>query len=110
MEKLSGLARALTVVVAVIAAFAAIPEAALILVVLGLIAGLGYNAAAIPNLTLTILVLPLAGGALANIPSVGGQLSSIADNVALGLAGAAATAVAVSLFNLVKDDATSLTK
>jgi len=110
MEKVSGLARALTVVVAVIAAFVAIPEVMLVLVVLGLIAGLGYNAAAIPNLTLTILVLPLAGAALANIPNVGEQLNAVAGNVALGLAGAAATAVAVSLFNLVKGDVTSLTK
>jgi hypothetical protein len=108
--KVVGLARALAIILAVITAFVAIPNlnVALVLVVLGLIAGIAYSDETATRLFLAVLVLPLVSAALNTIPAVGEQLGAIATNVALAAAGAAATFVAIRLFNLVKDDLTGL--
>lgn len=111
LKKIGGLARVIAVVLAIVAAFVAIPnvDVALSLVVLGLIGGLAYDDETAVRLFLTVLVLPLVGGALSNIPEIGGELSDVALNVALAAAGAAATVLAIRIFNLSKGDLTGLT-
>ena len=110
--KISGLARALAVLLALVAGFVQLGmlDVALILVVLGLIAGLGYNAETVVRLFLTVLVLPMVGIALGHIPAIGPQLTAVAGNLALTAAASAATAIALRLFGLVRDDLMGLTK
>ena len=104
--KVAGLARALAILLALVAAFVAIPglNLALVLVVLGLIAGLAYGADDSIRLALSVLVLPAVGAALGYIPAIGVQLGTLATNLALAAAGALATLLAIRLFNLVKGD------
>lgn len=106
MNKVAGLARALAILLAIVTGFVAIPglDIALALVVLGLIAGIAYCGEDTARLVLTVLVLPVVATALANIPMIGEQLAAIAGNVALAGAGAAATAIAMRLYTLVKGD------
>lgn len=108
--KVSGLARALGILLAVIAGFVAIPNVnvALVLVVLGLIGGLSQDAGSTPKVILAVLVLPVVGAALGNIPEVGSQLGAVAANVALGGASLVATVIAIRLYQVVKDEVTGL--
>ena len=110
MNKIIALARAAAIILAVVTAFVAIASlnVALVLVSLGLIAGLGYGEDDMTRLVLTVLVLPVAGAALTNIPTVGAQLEVVATNLAVVVAGAAATVLAIRCFNLVKGDLTGL--
>ena len=112
LGKVAGLARALAIILAVVAGFVAIPhlDVGLILVILGLIAGLGYCEDTITRLVLTVLVLPAVSVALGTIPAIGAQLGAAATNVALAAASAAATAIAIRLFNLAKGDLLGLGK
>ena len=110
MNKIIALARAAAIILAVVTAFVAIANlnVALVLVSLGLIAGLGYGEDDMTRLVLTVLVLPVAGAALSTIPTVGAQLEIVATNLAVVVAGAAATVLAIRIFNVVKDDLTGL--
>jgi hypothetical protein len=110
--KIAGLARALAILLAVVAGVVTVPnvDARIVLVLLGLIAGIGYGDDTRSGLILTALVLPLVSAALALLPVVGGYLGAIAGNVGLAAAGAVATSVAVRLFSLVKGDLTGLSK
>ena len=105
-EKIGGLARLLATLLAIITGFVAIPGAnmPLVLVVLGLIAGVLYTGENIVRLFLVVLVLPLAGAALGQITAVGAQLNTAALNLALAAAGMAATAIALRLFDNSKKD------
>ena len=111
LTKISGLARTLYIVLAIVTGFVALGalNVALVLVVLGLIAGLslpeerhgpgrgdGHRAADI-------------GTALGNIPAIGAQLSAVTGNLQLGVAGAVASALAICFYQLVMDGVTGLT-
>jgi hypothetical protein len=111
MNKVAGLARALAIILALVAAFVQIPglNVALVLVILGLIAGLCYCEDTVVRLFLTVLVLPAVGAALANVPVVGAQLSAFAGGLGLAVGGAAATVIATRLYHLVKDGFMGLT-
>ena len=113
MNKLSGLARALGILLAIVAGFVAIPgglNVTLVLVVLGLIAGLTTPDDRFVTVLLYVAVLPLVGTALGNIPAVGTQLSAVMGGLALLAAGAAATGVATRLYKIVMDDVKGLSK
>jgi hypothetical protein len=111
VKKVAGLARLLAIVLAIVAGFVAIPNinVALILVVLGLIAGIAYDDTGAVRLFLTVLVLGPVAGALGAIPEIGDELGAVALNVALAAAGAAATVIAIRLFNNSRADVTGLT-
>ena len=47
-----------------------------------------------------IVALPLVGTALGNIPAIGTQLGAVMTNLQLGIAGAAATAIAILLYEI----------
>jgi len=109
LKKVAGLARAVGLILAVVAAFVAIPtQVPLILVVLGIIAGLNYGADDIMRLAITAVALPIVGAALGVIPEIGTHLTAIAGNAALAVAGALATRVAIRLYELVVGDLKSL--
>jgi hypothetical protein len=111
VDKIAGLARLIATLVAIVAGFVAIPNVniALVLVILGLIAGLKYEQEKLVALALVVIVLPLVGAALANIPAIGAQLNAVALNLQVAAAAIAATVIAMRLFNNSRDDVTSLT-
>ena len=110
MNKLSGLARSLYILLAIIAGFVAMGgmNIALWLVVLGLISGISMPRDRLVLAMAAIIALPLIGTALSVIPAIGQQLSSIMANLQVGVAGAAATAMAILLYELTMEGVTGL--
>lgn len=110
LNKISGLARALYIVLAIVAGFVALGgvNVALVLVILGLIAGISMPDDRVVLALAVVIALPFLGTALANIPAIGAQLSAVAGNLQLGVAGAAASAIAIRLYKLAMDGVTGL--
>ena len=111
LNKISGLARSLYIVLAIAAGFIAMGgmNVALVLVVLGLIAGISMPRDRMVLAAATVIALPLVGAALANIPTIGEQLSAVMTNLQLGVAGALASAMVLFLYELTMEGVTGLT-
>ncbi len=111
LNKLSGLARALYIVLAIVAGFVALGglDVALVLIVLGLIAGITTPKERLVLSMAAVIALPLVGAALTHIPEVGAQLNAVMINLQLGVAGAAASALTIVLYGLVMDGVKGLT-
>ena len=110
MKKIGGLARALYILLAIVAGFVALGtmDVALVLVVLGLIAGLSMPRERMVLAAALVIALPIIGTALGHIPMIGAQLTAICANLQLGVAGALASAVAIFLYELVMDGVTGM--
>ena len=110
LNKIGGLARALYIVLAIVAGFVALGtmNVALILVVLGLIAGLSMPRERMVLAGVLVVALPIIGTALATIPAIGGQLAAVTANLQLAVAGALATAVAILMYDFVMEGVTGL--
>lgn len=111
LTKISGLARTLYILLAIIAAFVSLGtlNVTLVLFVLGLVAGLPLVAKEdLIWRAVSVLVLPIIATVLATIQAVGEQLSALAGNLQIGLAGAVATAIARQLYMLAVDGVTGL--
>lgn len=110
LNKISGLARALYILLAIVAGFVAFGtmNVALVLVVLGLIAGLSMPRERLVLALVAIVALPIIGTALGQIPAIGAQLAAVTGNLQMGVAGAAASAVAILLYELVMEGVTGL--
>jgi len=102
LNMISGLARTLYILLAVVAGFVALGmfDVALVLVVLGLIAGITLPAERQVLAGVTVIALPILGTALTHIPAIGEQLSAVTANLQLGVAGAVATALAIRFYGL----------
>ena len=111
LNKVSGLARALYIILAIVTAFVALGamDVALTLVVLGMIAGLTMPKERMVLAAATVIALPYIGTALGNIPAIGTQLNAFALNLQLGVAGALTSALAIFLYHLVIEGVTGLT-
>lgn len=111
LMKISGLARTLYIVLAIVAGFVALGgmNVALVLVVLGLIAGLSLPEDRQVLAGVTVIALPILGVALANIPAIGTQLGAVTGNLQLGVAGAVASALAIRFYHLAMAGVTGLT-
>jgi hypothetical protein len=107
--KISGLARTLYILLAVVAGFVALGtvNVALVLLVLGLIAGISMPEDRTVIAAILIVALPIIGTAMTQIPAIGAQLNAVALNLQVAIAGAVATAVAIRLFNLAVDGVTA---
>jgi hypothetical protein len=105
MMKIGALGRALYVIVAIVAAFVPLTmmNVPLVLVVLGICAGLAMMQDKIVLAAVIAVALPIVGTALGNIPMLGAQLTAVCANLQLGVAGALATAIAILLYHLVMD-------
>lgn len=105
LKKICGLARALYILLAIVAGFMALGtmNTALVLVALGLVAGIAMQKENYVPAAATALVLPIIGVALAQIPTVGAQLGAVTANLQLGVAGALASALAIVLYHFVMD-------
>ena len=103
--KVGGLARALAILLAIVAGFVALGgmDVALVLVVLGLIAGLALTDDRIVLNAALVIALPIIGAALAHIPTIGSHLNAVALNLQLAIAGGIATAIAIRMYHLVMD-------
>lgn len=110
LKKIGGLARALYIVLAIVAGFVAIGafDVALVLVVLGLVAGLAVPRDRMVLLAALVIAIPIVGAALAHVPAIGTQLTAVAGNLQLGAAGSLATALAIFLYDLVMEGVTGL--
>jgi hypothetical protein len=110
LTKVSGLARALYIVLAIVAGFVALGamNVGLVLLVLGLIAGISMPRERMVLTGVTIVALPIVGAALGQIPTIGAKLTAITANLQVALAGALATALAMLLYELVMDGVTGL--
>jgi hypothetical protein len=111
LTKISGLARTLYILLAIIVAFVGLGtlNVTLVLFVLGLVAGLPLVAKEeLVWRAVSVLVLPIIATVLATIPAIGEQLSAVAGNLQIGLAGAVATAIARQLYKLAVDGVTGL--
>ena len=102
LNMVSGLARTLYILIAIIAGFVALGtmNVALILVVLGLVAGITLPRERLVLATVTIVALPILGAAMTNIPMIGEQLGAVMANLQLGMAGAVTTALFIRLYEL----------
>jgi hypothetical protein len=111
LKKISGLARALYILLAIVAGFVAIGamDVALVLVVLGLIAGLSMPRERMVLAAAAVIALPVVGAALSHIPAIGAQLAAICGNLQTGIAGAFATALAMLMYELTMDGVMGLT-
>jgi hypothetical protein len=103
LMKIGGLARAIAIILAVVAGFVALNmmNVPLALVVLGLIAGLALTDERMVVNVALLIALPIIGTALAHIPTVGAQLNAVALNLQMAMAGAVATAMAIRMYHLV---------
>jgi hypothetical protein len=111
LNKLSGLARAIYIVLAIIVGFVALGgvNVPLVLVALGLIAGISMPKERLVLAFAAIIALPMVGTALTAIPQIGAQLNAVMINLQLGVAGAATSALAILLYGLVMDGVKGLT-
>ena len=109
LNKVSGLARALYILLAIVAGFVALGgmlgglDVALVIVVLGLIAGIAMTKENYVPAAATAIALPIIGAALGHIPTIGAQLTAVAANLQMGVAGALASALAIVLYKFVVD-------
>ena len=111
LNKIGGLARAVAIVLAIVAGFVALNmmNVPLVLVVLGLIAGLALPEERQVAAMLMVVVLPIVGTALGNIPAIGAQLSAVCGNLQMATAGAVATALAIRFYHLAMDGVMGVT-
>jgi hypothetical protein len=111
LMKVSGLARTLYILLAIVAGFVALGTmpVALVLVALGLVAGITLPKERMVLAAATILALPTIGLALAKIPAIGAQLNAVCGNLQLGMAGSFARAMVLILYELAMEGVTGLT-
>jgi len=110
LMKIGGLARAIAIILAIVAGFVALNmmNVPLVLVVLGLIAGLAMTEDRLLLSTVTLIALPIIGTALATIPTIGAQLAAVCGNLQMAIAGALATTIAMRLYHLTMDGVTGM--
>jgi hypothetical protein len=110
VNKVSGLARALYIMLAVVAGFVALGmmNVALVLVILGLLAGITMPKERMVLAAATVIALPMIGAALGHIPTIGTQLTAMAGYLQIGIAGALASAIAIYLYHLAMEGVTGI--
>jgi hypothetical protein len=104
LNKLCGAARALAVLLAIVAAFATIPYAVPILLVLGAISAIVNTQDQNRTVFIITIVLLLGAKSLGDIPTVGTYLSAIFGNLGTALLGASMLAIAMGAFRRIKSD------
>jgi len=106
LTKISGLARILGVLLAIVAGIVALPgfDVMTALIILGAITGLVTKRENLANLLIAALALPLIGTVLGNLPAIGAQLGDIFGNLGTLVAGHAAVGIVIAVYKLVVDD------
>jgi hypothetical protein len=111
LKKISGLARALYIVLAIAAGFVALGtmNVALVLLALGLVAGITMPRERMLLTAATVIALPTIGAALGRIPAIGTQLTAVTGNLQIAIAGAFASAIAILLYELAMEGVMGVT-
>src|SRR5215469_16589504 len=104
MSMVYAVARLIGVVVAIVAAFVAIPQAATILLVMGGISILSYKPEDYVRIYASAILLMLFAKALGEIPAIGMPLAAIFGNLGMFLVGSSVVAIAIRAFTLIKSD------
>jgi hypothetical protein len=98
MRKLYTVARALAVLVAIVAAFVTIPYVAVILLALGAISAIGNTPENNSRVFLIAIVLVVGSKSLDAIPTVGTYLSTIFGGIGTAAIGASVLAIVLGLY------------
>lgn len=111
MDKLTGLATVLGIILAVVAGLVPIPglDVGLVLVILGVIGGVGSSQDGAIRMYLAVLVLPAIAAGLGGVPAVGGYLGAIFANLAVVVTGIAASLAARKAYDVVMGGIKGLT-
>jgi phosphatidylserine synthase len=104
MDKICALARLIGVIVAIAAAFVAIPQTTTILLILGGISIFSYKPDDYVRIYASAIVLILGGNMLSDIPVVGLPLAAIFGNLGTFLVGSSIVAITLRAFALIKAD------
>lgn len=110
LEKISVAARLLAIIVAVVAGVVVIPnvDVNLVLIVLGLLAGLSVKGEHFVMFMVAVVALPVIGAVLTGIPNIGTQLGAIFGNFGVAVAASMAMAFALATIQNAKADGSSL--
>ena len=104
MDKLYAVARLVGVVLAIVAAFVAIPNAAAALLILGAVAAIGNDMERNVKITIAAIFLILGAKALEAIPAVGVPLAAIFANLGTALTGAGAMGITLMIITRIRND------
>jgi hypothetical protein len=104
MDKIYAAARALAVILAIASAFVAIPNVALLLLVLGGISAIGNDSERNSRTYLIAIVLILGAKTLEVIPAAGAALATIFTSLGIAVVGAAMVAITITLACRIKSD------
>ena len=99
LTKVTGLAGALATLLAIVTAFMPMEglNVALVLLVLGMIAGISTADDMVMRIGVAALALPVAGAAMAALPMLGTQLGAMLGGFAIVAAGAFGVAVTIRM-------------
>jgi len=105
LNKISGLARALYILLAIVAGFVTLGsmDVVLVIIALGLISGVSMSREKMVPAGVTALVLPIVGAALGHIPMAGAHLTAATANLQMGVAGALAAALTIAFYEIIMD-------
>ncbi len=104
MRMTCAIARLIGIILAIAAAFVAIPYAATILLVAGGISILSYRPEDYVRIYASATVLILGAQILAEIPAIGTQLGTIFSNLGIFLVGSSVVAICLRVVTLLKAD------
>lgn len=104
MDKLCALARALAILVAIVAAFVVIPQVAVILLVLGGISAICNTPEDNMRLYLVTVLLILGAKGLEVIPAVGPALATIFTNIGVATLGYSIVAISIRIVLRIRND------
>jgi hypothetical protein len=104
MDKIYAAARAIAVILAIATAFVAIPNAALLLLVLGGISAIGNDSEKNSRTYLIAIVLTLGAKTLEVIPAAGAALATIFASLGTAAIGASMVAITITLACRIKSD------
>jgi len=99
---LAKIVRLVAVLFAVVAGLVAIPQAAVIIAVLGLVAGWFVEEERRMNYMMATLTLALVHGALGPIPAIGGYLTDVLGSLSALLNAGACTVIVMAIYDRVK--------
>ncbi|MGH7022742.1 MAG: hypothetical protein ACREEB_04025 [Caulobacteraceae bacterium] len=104
MGKICGAARALAVLLAIVAAFVTVPYVATILLILGAISAITNTPENNTRIFLITIVLLAGARSLAVIPAVGNDLAGIFGNIGLAVLGASIMAIVLGIYARIMAD------
>ena len=104
MDRIYPAARIIAVIYAIVGAFMALPESALVLLVLGGVAALGNKSDDNHNILLTAVALSICAPMLSSVPNIGDKLAAIFGGFGVAYAGAAIVGIAMALIARVRSD------